>query len=293
MGREGPSNGHAHGAEGYACGAGGGRAIEKPMPFLSVPGASLYYEIHGAGPWLVFAHGAGGNHLSWWQQVPVFASRFRCLTYDQRGWGRSPCTGPPDPAAFAGDLAALLHGVGAESATLVGQSMGGWSVLGCAVHHPERVARLVLTGTLAGLTDADSTAMLLAAIERSADGPLDAHVALAADFPARDPIRTFLFEEIAALNPPLTAAFLRTLIELRYTEVAAMLRVPVCVIAGARDRLFPLELMRQAHARLPRAELVVVADAGHSVYFERPDAFNDALAAFLGVALTSSGRAVT
>ena len=55
------------------------------MPTVDVPGAALYYETHGAGPWLVFAHGAGGNHLSWWQQVPAFAGRFRCLVYDQRG----------------------------------------------------------------------------------------------------------------------------------------------------------------------------------------------------------------
>ena len=62
--------------------------------------ASLYYEIHGDGPWMVFAHGAGGNSLSWWQQVPVFAPRYRCLVYDQRGWGRhgpgvNPCRGAP------------------------------------------------------------------------------------------------------------------------------------------------------------------------------------------------------
>src|SRR2546422_747480 len=81
---------------------------------------------------------------------------------------------------------ALLRSVGAEAATLVGQSMGGWTVLGCAAHHPERVARLVLTGTLAGLTDDAMTALLLDAIEQSAQGPFDAHAALATDFPSRD-----------------------------------------------------------------------------------------------------------
>ena len=59
------------------------------MPFLPVNGIELYYEVHGEGPAIVFCHGAGGNHLSWWQQVPVFAQRFRCITYDSRAFGLS------------------------------------------------------------------------------------------------------------------------------------------------------------------------------------------------------------
>ena len=50
----------------------------------------MYYEVHGEGPWLAFAHGAGGNHLSWWQQVPYFMRWFECVTVDQRGFGLSP-----------------------------------------------------------------------------------------------------------------------------------------------------------------------------------------------------------
>jgi 3-oxoadipate enol-lactonase len=45
------------------------------MPFLEVPGARIYYEVTGAGPPLVFAHGLGGNHLSWWQQLSAFEDR--------------------------------------------------------------------------------------------------------------------------------------------------------------------------------------------------------------------------
>src|SRR5262249_49374764 len=57
----------------------------------------------GPDPALLFLHGAGGNHLSWWQQVPVFSEEYRCVTLDQRGFGRSPdvpggsrhrCAGP-------------------------------------------------------------------------------------------------------------------------------------------------------------------------------------------------------
>src|SRR5262245_27809158 len=162
------------------------------MPVAEVPGASLYYEVHGTGPWLAFAHGAAGNHLSWWQQVPVFAPRFRCLVYDQPGFGRSTADGGPDPARFGSHLLALLDHVGAERAALVGQSMGGWTALGAARAAPARVTRLVLTGTLAGLTD-DAMLARLFALHRGTSG-VEGRRALAPDFPERDPERTFLYE---------------------------------------------------------------------------------------------------
>jgi len=249
------------------------------MPFANVPGASLYYEVHGEGPWLAFAHGAGGNHLSWWQQVPVLASRFRCLIYDQRGWGRSTCDGTPDPTRFAPDLVALLDTVGADRTALVGQSMGGWTVLGCALAIPERVTHLVLTGTLGGLTDDAMITRLLAMVQRP--GPLDARLALARDFPDREPAKTFLFERIAGLNPELTPGVLAALLRLRYPADESRLRMPTAFIAGEADQLFPPDLVRQAHAKLPRAQLTMVPVAGHSVYFERPDAFNDRLGEIL------------
>jgi 3-oxoadipate enol-lactonase len=59
------------------------------MPYLTVDGAELYYEVHGSGPALLMAHGQGGNHMVWWQQVPFFAPRFTCITYDARAFGAS------------------------------------------------------------------------------------------------------------------------------------------------------------------------------------------------------------
>ena len=54
------------------------------MPFATINGADLFYESHGTGPAIVFAHGRGGNHLSWWRQVAAFQGEYRCITFDQR-----------------------------------------------------------------------------------------------------------------------------------------------------------------------------------------------------------------
>ncbi len=249
------------------------------MATLNVTGASLYYEVHGDGPWLVFAHGAGGNHLSWWQQVPAFRERYRCLVYDQRGWGRSACDATPDPAMFAEDLVALLDHLGVEKAALVGQSMGGWTVLGGALRCPQRITHLLLTGTLAGLTD---DAMLRRLVEmHPPGGSFDPHRALASDFPQREPAMTFLYDQICALNPPMEPAVLAALIGVRYAVAPGQLRLPILFLAGERDQLFPPELVRQAQAKLPGAAVAFVPEAGHSVYFERPGEFNHALSGLL------------
>src|SRR3990172_6186112 len=75
------------------------------MPWTPVNGIRLYYQSYGTGPALVFAHGAGGNHLSWWQQVPFFAARYRCVVFDQRAFGRSA-----DAAGGAGRARAQRRG---------------------------------------------------------------------------------------------------------------------------------------------------------------------------------------
>ena len=53
--------------------------------FLDRPGCRIYYEITGLGPAIIFAHGLGSNHLTWWQQIPHFSDRYTCVTFAHRG----------------------------------------------------------------------------------------------------------------------------------------------------------------------------------------------------------------
>ena len=131
------------------------------MPFEKINGTRLFYESHGSGPAIVFAHGRGGNHLSWWRQVAAFQSDFRCVTFDQRGWGLSEGPAePPDPATVTADLVALLDHLEIDRAILVAQSMGGVSSLGVTLHHPGRVRGLVLGDTTGGVGDPSVISLL-------------------------------------------------------------------------------------------------------------------------------------
>ena len=115
---------------------------------LKRPFGNLYYEMSGSGPALLLAHGLGGNHLSWWQQVAHFAPRYTCVTFAHRGFAPSDAVpGGPDAADYAGDLAALIDHLQFSDVRLVGQSMGGWTMLEYAIAHPATVKALVLSST--------------------------------------------------------------------------------------------------------------------------------------------------
>jgi 3-oxoadipate enol-lactonase len=91
------------------------------------PDCRLHYEVTGQGPAIIFMHGLGGNHLSWWQQVAHFSQAFSCVAYSTRGFApSSTLAGGPDPKDYAGDLAAVIETLGLQHVVLVGQSMGGW-----------------------------------------------------------------------------------------------------------------------------------------------------------------------
>src|SRR5262245_45656167 len=125
------------------------------MPFVDTNGIKMYYEVHGQGPAIVFAHPGGGNHLSWWQQVPAFVHSYTCITFDHRGHGETRDLPQSDPGAvaYAQDLVGLLDHLGIQKTALVGQSMGGWTGVGIAQICPERLSALVLSNSTGGIRD--------------------------------------------------------------------------------------------------------------------------------------------
>ncbi len=254
------------------------------MPFCPVNGIDLYYEEFGEGPAVVFAHGAGGNHLSWWQQVPYFRDRYTCVVFDHRGFGASLDHRPVEERPrFDEDLAALIDHLDLADVRLVAQSMGGWTCLGYAVTHPERVRALVMADTAGGLTSDELRTAREAARERLGDRGLLSG-AISDSFRRRDPAGAFLYAEIFALNPPREQALGSgtPMNRLSVTpEQAAALTMPVLFVEGEDDILIPPDVIRIAQRMIPGARLEMVPDAGHSVYFERPDAFNRIVDRFL------------
>lgn len=268
------------------------------MPYAAINGIDLYYEEYGKGFPLVLAHGAGGNHLSWWQQVPDFSRHYRCITFDHRGWGLSLDADDGGPERFVADLEALLDHLEIKEALLVGQSMGGMSCLGFAMKYPARVRGLVMANTFAGMR----REVWLAADEELRNGARSiwdrrrrdgVKRALAREFSQKHREQAFLYKQIRILNEEgpnrlhtegriqRLRALERVPEESATPEKLAALKFPVLFIGGEHDEVMPVSLMAIAHSLLPGSKMVVVPGAAHSVYFEQPEVFNHVTGEFL------------
>jgi len=249
------------------------------MPFAvsnDAHSTRIWFESHGEGPSILFAHGAGGNAAIWYQQVAFFSSRgFRCITFDHRTFARSPAPAESiSTPQFRDDALAVLDAAGVHKAHLVGQSMGGFTVLRLALDAPDRVLSLTFSATPGGLPNpapTEAAANLTRTDENAGSGILRT---MSKKSSANGPLLQ-LYQAIAGFNLEFRITSLRALARNPVSlEEAARLKCPVLFIAGREDPLFPAKLLGSYVPHIPVSRLVVIEDAGHSPYFEQPEAFN-------------------
>ena len=255
------------------------------MPSEPVNGIDLYYESHGDGPALVFLHGAGGNHISWWQQVPKFREHYRCITIDHRGFGASTDPDQEGWARFVDDLEALLDRLEVERTALVAQSMGGRTALGFAVRHPQRVSALVMCDTW-GFFDWPELQEQQQRLREAQPGaePVSGLVqggGMPEHFWLANPEIAFLYGQVQELNPPREQTAAKLAGSGMTKEDVAALRVPTLFIAGSADPLIPPQIIRRVQELVPGSQYIEFEGCGHSVYWENAAAFNETLGSFL------------
>ena len=251
------------------------------MPDAKVNGTEIYYESHGEGPAIVFAHGVGGNHAVWFQQVPYFSRNRQVITFDHRGFGRSKeIPEGPERSEFVEDLHGLLDHLNIERAALVAQSMGGIACMGMAALYPERVSALVMADTVGSMND-ERVQALTANDREISDKLSQLDRAVSRGFQGRDPNMCLLFLQLNSFNRT-NRHLLRGGDYLGPTpEAVTESGVPIMFIVGQEDKVASPETVRQAHQLLPGSALAEVPDAAHSVYWEKPDVFNYLVEGFL------------
>ncbi|SES19027.1 alpha/beta fold hydrolase [Actinokineospora terrae] len=115
------------------------------MPAIEVPGATLHYQVSGAGPTLLLIPGGGGDADTVSGLATRLADRFAVISYDRRGLSRSALADPdehPSISTHADDAARVIAAVGAPAAVF-GSSLGAIIALDLLVRHPDPV-RLVV-----------------------------------------------------------------------------------------------------------------------------------------------------
>jgi pimeloyl-ACP methyl ester carboxylesterase len=248
------------------------------MADLTRDGVRLYYESHGDGPAVLWSHGYSATGAMWDGQLPALTDRYRVITWDMRGHGRSDT--PDDPALYSeqatvADMAAILDACDVGRAAIGGLSLGGYMSL--AFHHayPGRTSALLLCDTGPGYRKDDARDGWNKMADRMAHAfetrGLDALGASAE-------VRVSTHRSAAGLA--LAARGMLRQHDARIIESLPAIRVPTLVIVGANDDQFLVPADYIA-AKVPGAEKVVIPDAGHAANIDQPDAFNRAVVDFL------------
>jgi pimeloyl-ACP methyl ester carboxylesterase len=265
----------------------------SPMPYLTLDDATLYYEERGAGPeTLVFAHGLLWSGRMFTPQVDALRDRYRCITFDFRGQGRSAVTPDGyDMETLTADAVALIRHLDAAPCHFVGLSMGGFVGMRLAVRHADLLRSLALLNTSADSEPAVNVPRYrgLNRIARWFGLRLVAGQVLPIMFgetfladPSRADERDYWREQLLANDRLGISRAVQGVVEREgVAEEIDRITVPTLILAGDEDVATVPAKSERMHARIPTSQLTVIPAAGHSSTIEQPDAVTTALATFL------------
>lgn len=266
------------------------------MPKLTVNGATLWYDDQGTGEeTIVFSHGLLWDGRMFEAQVAALSGRYRCITFDFRGQGRSEVTrGGYDMDTLADDAAALIGVLQAAPCHFVGLSMGGFVGMRLAARRPELIHSLVLMETSADPEPVESARQyrMLGGIVRLT-GKLGMRLVMPRvmrimfgrkflEDPAREADRRLWRERGMANDRAGITRALRGVIERRpmHAELGKI-ACPTLVMVGDQDVATDPEKAERIRAAIRGARLVIIPGAGHTSSAEEPVFVNRVLTQFL------------
>jgi 3-oxoadipate enol-lactonase len=265
------------------------------MPAMTLHGCRVHVDDSGgSGPAVLFLHGFLFDGRMFDEQVAAMRDRFRCITMDFRGQGRSA----PTAAGFqleqqAADVLALLRSMDVPTVHLVGLSMGGYVGMRIAARQPERVLSLSLLNTGAGphpvrkypehlglaamvRTLGLGRTRVADALEGAMFGPSfvadPTTRALRADWRAR-----WAESDVPSLLRTLTGLMRRPDFRPELADITA----PTLVVAGGVDPQHPPEDSREVVEGIRDSSYVELAGIGHSASIEAPAEVSDAVGGFI------------
>src|SRR5579883_52069 len=261
-------------------------------------GIKLHFTETGTGKAIVFVHEFGGDERSWEPQVRYFCRRYRCITFNARGY--PPSDVPEDISAYsqaraADDIRDVMDGLGIGQAHIVGLSMGGFAMLHFGLSYPERALSLTIAGAGYGAEkqfedffrqNSLEVARQFEALGSEKYSHMYVYAASRIPFLVKDPrgfkeFRRMLGEHSAkgSANTMRGVQAARPSIYDLEDRMKRM-QVPALIVVGDEDDhcLQPGIFMKRT---IPASGLVVLPKTGHTINLEEPALFNWHVAEFL------------
>ena len=267
------------------------------MAIANSGGVGLHCEDTGSGTPIVFVHEFAGDCRSWEPQVRYFSRRYRCITYNARGY--PPSDVPEETSAYgqaqaADDVAAVMDHFEIERAHVVGLSMGGFATVHFGMRHGARARSLVVAGCGYGAPPDKHEAFSQSARDnagRIEEIGISAFATAYSEMEGRQTMKrkdprgfAEYLEQFSAHSAHGSAMHMRHVQGARpslwgFADELARLEMPVLVVSGDTDGDC-LETGIFFKRTIPDCAFWLAPDTGHAVNLEEPDAFNRELATF-------------
>jgi pimeloyl-ACP methyl ester carboxylesterase len=254
-----------------------------------------HFTALGAGPIVLFLHGAGGGYRSFAPQVEHFASAgFRAVAWDMPGYGSSTPVEPYSVRGLAQSCVTLIEALlpeqasgAARSVALVGHALGGMVAQEVVMRRPDLVNRLVLSGTTSQADAAwreDAQAQM-----QQLDSPLEGDMARLTEAVLGSQIGPLALPEgvqlarhcMARLSPVTYRLALQAQASFDREAVLSHIHVPTLLLTGERDHKAPADTLKRMAAQIVGSRWVQMPGIGHLQNLEAPDAFDALVLEFL------------
>lgn len=275
-------------------------ATADELKRIPANGTVLAYVELGQGEPVIFVHGGLQDYRMWLRHLPKFARRYHAIAYSRRNNYPNETSpgGMPDGAAdmHGEDLAAFVRALGLPKVRIVAHSSGAHAALFFAAAHPDMVISLALneppaTGMLLGAENGAETlkefAIRLAPARHAFEaGDSKNGIPLFVDGVGGPGAYDRRSAADKSMNSDNAASYLADATTKRpraaFTcDMAKAVAAPVLLSNGERSQKFFFRIVDQLEACLPDSERIVVADSSHTVPGENPDAYDQAVLAFL------------
>jgi 3-oxoadipate enol-lactonase len=257
---------------------------------ITVNGLHVHYTLEGpaSAPVVTLSHSLATDLSMWDPQMSILTSRYRVLRYDTRGHGGTAApAGPYTLETLAEDARGLLQALGITRTHFMGLSMGGMIGQLLALQAPQMLHSLILCDTMSRVPTeakplwdervhtAETRGMeplVQPTLERWFTAPFREQGPEVID-KVRTMIRTTPARGYAGCCHAIAA--------LNLTERLPAITVPTMVVVGEDDPGTPVAASRVIQEQIKGAELVILKSAAHLSNLEQPQAFNQAVTAFL------------
>ena len=280
-----------------------GADLEADLREIKSPARMLRYYDHGNGPALLFLHGSGPGVTGWRNfrgVLPAFAKQFRCLILEFPGFGVSDDVGGHPMVDAQSSVAPFLDAIGVDRVDIVGNSMGGGVGINFAIHHADRVGKLVTIGGIGTNIFSPGPSEGIRLLQEFTEDPTRQRLVdwLNSMVYNQKLVTDELIEERwkLATDPETLASARRMYGKATFAQMMSMMKMsdvpmpwsqmhkvtaPTLLTWGRDDRVSPLDMALLPMRTIPNAELHVFPNCGHWAMIEAKDAFESTVLSFL------------